>query len=138
MNLKMTARGAGKRASAARRNVQIAANAHCLRTYGVAYTGGTPRRLTLPWGPLWIVPIMFTSAGYGHVGQAGVVAVDDVTFAVLDATPKAEVRRSGAHLAREKRDDLNAAFHRARTTRHLRRRLPANAVGTQGRNGRRG
>jgi hypothetical protein len=107
---------ADRRASAARRDVQAAANAYCLRTYGAAYTGGTPRRLTLPWGRLWIVPVMFTSAGYGHVDQAGVVAMDAAGLTVLDATPKTEVRAAGVQLAREKRDDLDAAFHRTRAT----------------------
>ncbi|MCI0640732.1 MAG: hypothetical protein L0Y72_24290 [Gemmataceae bacterium] len=101
---------------ATRVRVQAAANAYCLRTYGDAYTGGTPRRLTLPSGPLWIVPVVFTSAGYGYVGEVGVVAVAMDAQVVLDATPKAEVREAGARLTREKRDDLAAAFHRARST----------------------
>ena len=40
--------------------------------------------------------------------------LDDVTLRVLDATAKGEVRVAGARLAREKRDVLDAAFHRAR------------------------
>jgi hypothetical protein len=59
---------------------------------------------------------MFTSAGYGHVGEAGVIALDSATLEILDATPKDEVRAAGTRLAREKRDVLDAAFHRARTT----------------------
>jgi hypothetical protein len=59
---------------------------------------------------------MFTSVGYGHVGEVGLIALDGVTLELLDATPKSEVRAAGARLAREKRDVLAAAFRRARTT----------------------
>jgi hypothetical protein len=72
--------------------------------------------LTLPAGPLWVIPVMFTSAGYGQVGEVGVVALDGTSLALLDATPRSEVRAAGAQLAREKRDVLDAAFHRARAT----------------------
>jgi hypothetical protein len=44
---------------------------------------------------------MFTSAGCGHVGEAGVVALDGTTPEILDATPKDEVRAAGVRLARE-------------------------------------
>ena len=115
MNLRIGAKRDGKRV-AARRDVQMAANGHCLRTYGDAYAGGTPCRLTLPSGPLWIVPVMFTSADYGSVAEVGVVALDADTLEVLDATPKAEVRAAGVRLARERRDALDAAFRRARTS----------------------
>jgi hypothetical protein len=96
--------------------VQARANAYCLTTYGDAYCGSTPRLLALPSGRLWVIPVMFTSAGYGHVGEVGVVALDGTTLALLDATPRHEVRAAGARLAREKRDVLEAAFHRARAT----------------------
>lgn len=106
-------RGPGRVSAPA--DVQARANAYCLTTYGDAYVGATPRLLALPSGRLWVVPVMFTSPGYGHVGEVGVVALDGVTLHVLDATPKAEVRAAGARLGREKRDVLDAAFHRART-----------------------
>lgn len=107
---------AKRKKRAAPGNVQAAANAHCLRTYGIAYTGGAPQRLTVRSNVVWVVPVLFTSAGYGMVGAVGVVAIDPNTLEVLDATPKAEVRSSGARLAREKRDELDAAFRRARAT----------------------
>lgn len=116
MNAPLTAKQPGRKAAKSRNQVQAAANGYCLRTYGDSYVGATPRALTLPAGPLWVVPVMFTSAGYGPVGEVGVVAVEPRTLAILDATPKHEVRAAGARLAREKRDVLHAAFRRATAT----------------------
>ena len=92
----------------------IAANEYCLRHYAIGYTGGIPRRLTLPVGPIWVVPIVLTSAGYGIVGDVGIVAVDAFTRKVVGATSRAEVLASGVRLVKEKRGELDAAFHRAR------------------------
>jgi hypothetical protein len=116
MTTRAVATGSDRRFTAARTRVQVAANGYCLCTYGDAYTGGTPRRLTLPSGPLWVVPVILTSAGYGRVGEVGVVAVESGTQRILDATPKKEVRAAGVRLMRENRDVLDAAFRRARTT----------------------
>jgi hypothetical protein len=94
--------------------VKIAANSYCLRNYAVGYTGGTPRRLSLRGNDLWIVPVIFTSPGYGAVGEVGLLALDAISLEVAGATPRAEVKAAGARLAREKHEDLDAAFHRAR------------------------
>lgn len=94
----------------------IAANSYCLTHYGVRCSGGTPRRLSLRGAEeIWIVPIVFTSPGYGAVGDVGVVAVDGTTHDVLGATPREEVRAGVARLAKEKCDELAAAFRQART-----------------------
>jgi hypothetical protein len=93
---------------------QLAVNEYCLLHYGTSYVGERARRLSLPSGELWIVPIVLTSPGYGVVGQVGVAAVDGVTGRVIGATPREEVRAGGAQLAQEKRDDIEAAFRRAR------------------------
>jgi hypothetical protein len=116
MRLKSTASRKGRRAKAMHEDVKAAANAYCLRSFGDAFQGGTPRSLTLPSGRLWIVPVLFTRPGYGPVGEAGVLAIEPATLTVLDATPKAEVRAAGVRLAREKRDGIDAAFRRARGT----------------------
>lgn len=116
MHARATASRTGQRTSAAAAKIRVIVNGHCLCTYGAAYTGGTPRRVMLPAGPLWIVPVLFTSAGHGHVGEVGIVAVDGDTLKILDATPKNEVRAAGVKLARENRDALDTAFRRARTT----------------------
>src|SRR5262249_41110255 len=110
MSAAATARRSNRNQAKLRDEGHSISNGYCLRTYGDAYTGATPRALSLPSGPLWVVPVMFTSAGYGPVGEVGVVAIDPQTLQVLDATPKHEVRAAGARLAREKRDDLHAAF----------------------------
>jgi hypothetical protein len=75
-----------------------------------------PRLLSLPTQSVWVVPVLFTSAGYGQVGAVGVVAVAADTRTILDATPKDEVRAAGARLAREKHGILDTAFRRARAT----------------------
>jgi hypothetical protein len=95
--------------------VRIAANSFCLHNYAVGFTGGVPRRLDIPSGEIFVVPVLFTSPGFGVVGEVGVLAVDPLTFAVVGATPVSEVRAAGARLARENRLELDAAFRRART-----------------------
>jgi hypothetical protein len=93
----------------------IAANSYCLCTYGMLYTGSPPpRRLTLDGRAVWIVPVVLTSPGYGIVGEVGVVAVDALTLVVVGGTPRPEVLEGGRRLCEEKRDELDAAFHRAR------------------------
>jgi hypothetical protein len=92
----------------------IAANSHCLRSYGVRCSGGTPRHLPVRGTSVWIIPIFFTSPGYGVVGEVGMVVVDAATHEVVGATPREEVRAEVARLAREKRDELEAAFHQTR------------------------
>jgi hypothetical protein len=94
---------------------QIAANEYCLLHYGTSYVGGTPRRLSLPRHELWIVPALLTSPGYGVVGEVGMVAIEVESGSVVGATPQLELRTAGARLAREKRDELDAAFRRAGT-----------------------
>ena len=97
--------------------IQSAANAYCLHHYAVAFGGGTAYRLRLNVQDLWIVPVVFTSPGIGAVGEVGMLAIDAATHEVIAATPRAQVRAAAAHLAQEKRDEINAAFHRARTAR---------------------
>lgn len=94
--------------------VLIAANSHCLRSYGIRCSGGTPRHLPVRGTSVWIIPVLFTSPGYGVVGEVGVVAVDAATHEVVGATPREEVRAEVGRLAGEKRDELEAAFHQTR------------------------
>lgn len=95
-------------------SVHVVANSYCLRCYGVGYSGGVPQRLSLRGAHVWIVPIVLTSPGYGVVGEVGLVAVDAATHEILGATPPDQVRSAGSGLAQEKKDVLQAAFHRAR------------------------
>jgi hypothetical protein len=95
----------------------VIANEYCLRHYAVSYTGGTPCRLALPVGLTWIVPVVFTSAGYGIVGNVGMVVIDAYTREVVGATARGDVLAAGSRLAREKRGELDAAFHRAKASR---------------------
>jgi len=48
----------------------LAANEHCLLNYGTSYCAGMPYRLSLPTAEVWIVPAVFTSPGYGVVGES--------------------------------------------------------------------
>jgi hypothetical protein len=93
----------------------IAANGHLLRHYSTSVMGGTPRRHPPPEDHLWEVPIVFTSPGYGAVGEVGVVTVDHLTGHVVGGTPKEEVGAAVQRLCEDKRDALEAAFRRART-----------------------
>jgi hypothetical protein len=93
----------------------IAANRYLVREYPLGVLAGTPRRLSLQKSDLWIVPILLTSPGYGAVGEVGVVAVNARTGRVVGGTPKEEVIAAGKRLREEKRDEIEAAFRRART-----------------------
>jgi hypothetical protein len=97
------------------KTIQSAANAYCLLHYAVAFSSGVPRRLCLHGKDVWIVPVVLTSPGIGAVGDVGVLTIDAATHEVIAATPRAEVRAAGARLAQEKRDEIDAAFRRART-----------------------
>lgn len=111
----------GKRAGRGRRGInarsaQIAAHEYCLRHYGTSYCGGTPRRLVLVQAEIWIVPVVLTSPGTGVVDDVGMVAVNAMSGEVVGATPRPDVRAAGSRLAQGRRDDLDAAFRRARAT----------------------
>jgi hypothetical protein len=93
----------------------IAANKYILFHYPTLFTGALPRRLRLPSADVWVVPIVLTSPGYGVVGEVGLVAVDAHSGQVLASTPRAEVVAAGRRLREANRDDLEAAFRRART-----------------------
>jgi hypothetical protein len=94
---------------------QIAGNTYCLLHYATGYSAGTPRRMTMPGKQWWVMPVLLTSPGYGVVGEVGVLAVDARTGKVVGSTSRQEVVAAGKRLAEEKRDDLEAAFRRART-----------------------
>lgn len=94
----------------------IAANSYCLFHFPTLYTGGIPRRLSVPPGEFWIVPIVLTSPGHGIVGEVGVLAVDAKSGNVVGSSTREEVLAAGKHLREEKGDALEAAFRRARAT----------------------
>ena len=93
--------------------VQILANSYCLRHYGVHCSGGGPKRLLLRKSKVWIVPVVFTSPGYGVVGDVGIVAIDAATHEVIGATPRDDVRAAVGRLAEEMKDELESAFRQA-------------------------
>ncbi len=94
-------------------SVQIDANSYCIRHFAIGYSGGAPRCISLRGSNVWIVPVVFSSPGYGVVGEVGIVAIDAGTHEVIGATPRAEVKAAGARLAQENRDALDAAFREA-------------------------
>jgi hypothetical protein len=83
----------------------------CVSQFPTEFTGGIPRRLDRRDECLWVVPIVLTSPGYGIVGFAGVVAIDE-SGRVAGSTPRQEV------IAAEegKCDAIEAAFLSARKT----------------------
>lgn len=114
-------RGAGREAERSREAVTgaeqavIAANRYVVREYPLGVLAGTPRHLSLQKSQVWIVPVLLTSPGYGAVGEVGVIAVNARTGRVVGGTPKEEVIAAGRRLREEKRDEIEAAFRRART-----------------------
>jgi len=106
--------GNGRRRRIGSDQAQIAANEYSLLNYAIGYAGAMPRRVSLKNTDVWIVPVVLTSAGYGIVGEVGVILVDAATGKIIGASSRKEVRSAGARLAKEKRAELDAAFHRAR------------------------
>ncbi len=90
------------------------ANGFIVRHYPFGCLGKDPRRL-VGETECWIVPVFLTSPGYGAVGEVGLVAVDARTHQITGATDRQEVNRAIKQLKEAKRDELEAAFHRART-----------------------
>ncbi len=76
----------------------IAANKDILFHYPTMFTGRSPRRLSLPNAELWIVPIVFTHADHGLVGDVGYIALHGYTGEVVGRTPREEVVAAGSRL----------------------------------------
>lgn len=93
---------------------RIAANKYMLFRYPLGVLGGTARRMSLPNGELWIVPILLTTPRTGPVGEIGMVAVNARTGEVVGATPKDDVAAAGQRVLEEKRDEVNAAVLQTR------------------------
>src|SRR5262249_5835689 len=91
-----------------------AANGYIVRHYPFGCLGNHPRRL-VGKSDFWIVPVFLTSPGFGAVGEVGLVAVDARTNQVVSATERQEVNKAIRHLKETRRDELEAAFHQART-----------------------
>ena len=108
---------AARRSGAKGRETQAvlrAANGYIVRHYPFGCLGKKPQRL-VGSADFWIVPVLLTSPGHGAVGEVGLVAVDARTHQVVSATQRQEVNRAIKHLKESKRDELEAAFHQART-----------------------
>ncbi len=95
--------------------VQDAANAFIVGHYPFGCLGGTPRRLVIKGIVMWIVPVFFTSPGIGPVGEVGAVAVHESTKTVIGSTERQDVAHAVKTLKASKRNELEAAFLRART-----------------------
>ena len=96
------------------KGVLQSANGYIVKNFPIGCLGTKPRHL-LGESDFWIVPVFLTSPGYGAVGEVGLVAVDAVTHQVVGATTRQEVNRAIKSLKESKRDELEAAFHEART-----------------------
>jgi len=97
-----------------RQQITLLANEFIVREYPIGFLGGAPLHLRVQTKELWVVPILLTSPGYGSVGPAGLVAIDAAAQEVVASTPRPEVVAAGRRLRESKRDELEAAFHRAR------------------------
>ena len=94
--------------------IEIIANRYIVQNFPFGCLAGRPRHLSLGTNELWIVPITLTSAGHGAVGEVGILALDSQTRKVVGGTPSEEVAAAIKRLKREKHNELDAAFHRAR------------------------
>lgn len=98
----------------ARQSIREIANGHIVRNYPFGCLGGDPRRLVGKNG-MWIVPIIWTSPGFGAVGEVGLVALAAKSQEIVSATPRREVTAAMKQLREAQADALQTAFHRART-----------------------
>ena len=78
------------------------------------YTVRQPRRLTVADGELWIVPVVLTHPDHGVLGDAGFVAIEAATGAVVGSTSRREVVRAGKQLREAKTNGVAAAVFQAR------------------------
>jgi hypothetical protein len=62
----------------------------------------------------WVAPILLTYPGKGILGEVGMIAVDATTGRVCAHTPRKELDASAAKLTQGRRNEIEAAFHRAR------------------------
>ena len=63
---------------------------------------------------VWVAPILLTYPGKGIIGEVGMIAVDSKTGKVCGHTPKADLEAAALNLTRGRRNEIEAAFHRAR------------------------
>jgi hypothetical protein len=94
--------------------VRAAANGHIVPSYPFGCMCGDVRRL-VGEKDCWIASIVFTSPGWGVVGEVGLLAVEARTHRILSGTPRTEVVAAVRELKETHGDALAAAFHRART-----------------------
>jgi hypothetical protein len=94
----------------------IVANKHILFHYPTMFTGRLARRMSLPNGEVWIVPLVLTHADHGLVGDVGYLVLDACSGEVIGQTPRGEVVAEGKRLREAKGYALEAAI------------LPAGAV----------
>src|SRR5438105_2498097 len=71
--------------------ILAAANGYCLQCYGTSLMASTPRQVLLGEKEVWIASVVFTSPGYGVVGDVGVIVLDD-SGGVIGASEQDEVR----------------------------------------------
>ena len=62
----------------------------------------------------WVAPILLTYPGKGILGEVGMIAVDATTGRVCAHTPRKELDASASKLTQGRRNEIEAAFHRAR------------------------
>ena len=80
---------------------------------GDQISAGPPWKVTSSFHAAWVVPLLFTSPGYGVVGIVGALIVDEELGAISAWTDKAEVEANVIRLTRNKVDELESAFQRA-------------------------
>lgn len=81
---------------------------------GNMITIGQPCHVISALQSVWSVPLVLTSPGYGIVGIAGTVLVDQKFGHIVGWTPFDEVLSNAESLTDEKEDELEAAFQRHR------------------------
>jgi hypothetical protein len=80
------------------------ANAYLIMRVGNLIMAGEPDLELREDGPYWVVPVVLTSPGFGHVGQVGQILLDAQTGNIIESesTSSAEIENNAERLAQEK------------------------------------
>jgi hypothetical protein len=90
------------------------ANSFILWNFPFLYGAGPINRVRVVDKTIWVFPIVLTSPGYGIVCECGHVAVDVEKDQVIGCTPRDIVIQRGRECEEQKKEELEAAFLRAR------------------------
>lgn len=89
-------------------------NSFILWNFPLHYGAGPMNRVRVVDRTIWVFPIVLTSPGYGIVDEVGHIAVDTEKDQIIGCTPVDRATQRGRECEEQKKEELAAAFLRAR------------------------